>query len=279
MAWSTVGNMAHLASLTNIMLFALSVVAKRSMFDEYWKEYGFCVSNPDEPYWTSHDLCLYADLSLASVLGVIYFLVKNEAGMKPANDLVGVSILGIVGHGIAHGAVAAEMRNDPDKFLEYGQKLNYETVDFSSPLNLAMQIIPGVIFWVSLLKSAVPKGSWSGIAALATLSIVSGLFIPKNLGFTYVQTVLFLVFDINEMLKAKEEKNFEYAMYPIIVGIPTGIVGWIESTMCTKGVIDLGGHLIYDAYIPLGLLAFYMICYVRSQNKIQTEKEGKKKAA
>lgn len=44
-----------------------------------------------------------------------------------------------------------------------------------------------------------------------------------------------------------------------------GVIAWIESTMCSKGVIDIGGHLIYDAYIPLASMAFYMIYWAAVQ--------------
>mgnify|MGYP005850105445 CR=1 FL=1 len=275
-SWATIGNVAHVVSLVSVATFAFCVATQRQLFDAYWKEWGFCVANVDVPYWNSHDLCFYTDTFLAFVVGVMYMLLYKEPGMQPANDLVGFSTLGVLGHGAGHGAIAAGMRNGYENMLEDGQKLNYEVTHFDSAMEFALKMGPYLFFWIALLKSAVPKGSWSSIAGMSAASMALGLIIPKNLGFTYVQTILFLAFDINEMLKPKKEKGFEYALYPIMVGIPVSVVGWIESTMCTKGVIDIGGHLIYDACIPLCMLAFYMVCYLRTQaTTAATEKKQK----
>lgn len=84
---------------------------------------------PFSPYWNSHDMCLYVDTIMAAVVGVLYFALKKSPGMdsgtlssvlcffdiswlesyslfsfvRTANMLVKGNILGILGHGIAHG--------------------------------------------------------------------------------------------------------------------------------------------------------------------------------
>lgn len=268
---SKIGDVAHVVSLCSIAFFAFSVAFERFVFDAYWKERGFCTANPDTPYWTSHDLCLYADLFLGSVVGVVYLLLHKEPGMDQANDLVRLSVLGVIGHGIGHGAIAAEMRKGTSVD---GQKTGWDNTSMDTPIEFMIQQAPFLLFWIALLSSAVPKATWPGIVGMSFASMALGFLIPTNLGFTYVQSILFLAFDVNEILRPREEKGFEYALYPLLVGIPTGIVGWIESTMCTKGVIDIGGHLIYDAYIPLSILAFYMISYVRTQALAQPKKKA-----
>merc|ERR1712154_364990 len=77
-----------------------------------WRRDGFCVSNPTTPYWTSHDLCLYADTIGTAICGLIYFLLHKEEGMKAANDLVFFNLLGILAHGFGHGGIGARMRDE-----------------------------------------------------------------------------------------------------------------------------------------------------------------------
>ena len=304
-AWGAlIGDAAHIISLVNVMVFAVAVryyyhndndnnndalVA----FDPLWKDQGFCVMNPDVPYWSSHDLCLYADTFLAAVSYAVYLLLRNEKGMKPANDMIKSNILGVFGHGIGHGAIAAGLRKEMVETAATNATNNstaavagvaaltlWETLESNSVLETLQQWIPLMVFWLFMMKAAMPKGSNSAVACVALASAVCQLGFPLHFGFTYVQSVLFIVFHFNEIWnKDREEKGFEHVLYPILVGIPVGIIGWIESTLCSKGYILLGGHLIYDAYIPLSVLFFYMICWVRAtiQNPTVSTKATTKK--
>jgi hypothetical protein len=47
----------------------------------------------------------------------------------------------------------------------------------------------------------------------------------------------------------------------VIVALSLSVVGWVESTMCSSTVIQIGGHLIYDSYIPISMLGCYLCCY------------------
>lgn len=284
-AWGAlIGDTAHIISLVNVITFAVAVryyrddpLWKDQGFDPLWKDQGFCVMNPEVPYGSSHDLCLYADTFLAAVSYVVYLILRNEKGMKPANDLVKSNILGVFGHGIGHGAIAAGLRkemveaattnitNTTATATDVVSLTLWETLEFNSVLETLQQWAPLMIFWFFMIRAAMPKGSNSAVACVALASAVGQLGFPLHFGFTYVQSVLFIVFDFNEIWnKDREEKGFEHALYPILVGIPVGIIGWIESTLCSKGYILVGGHLIYDAYIPLSMLFFYMICWVRA---------------
>lgn len=278
-SWATIGNLAHVVSLSIFMSFAFCVAFEPSLFDPSWRQWGFCVTNPTIPYWTSHDLCLYADLVLGAVLGMAYLLLHKAPGMEQANELVGVAVFGTIGHGIGHGAVAAGMRNQTEDLMEHGDDVIFKGFAYDSLADLVvMKLGPILLFWLAILKQVVPKASWSGVFGMALISVGLSSVVPQKFGFTYVQSVLNLASTANEMLRSKSQKGFQYAMYPIMVSIPLGIVGWIESTMCTKGVIDIGGHLIYDAYIPLGLLAFYILCYLRNPDSVpDTSPTGDKK--
>jgi len=197
--------------------------------------------------------------------------------MAPANAFLLPNVLGILGHGIGHGAIAASIRHqDPaasttttaavggDGLLSDAPTL-WETLDVHSILGTIQQFTPFVIFWIFMLKAATPKSSTATIIGLAIVSMIGSFGFPTSFGFTYVQSVLFAIFSWDELWnKPVAEKQFEYALYPWIVGLPLAAIGWMESTQCSKSVIFLGGHLIYDSYIPLSIMLFYMICWLRS---------------
>jgi hypothetical protein len=280
-SWSkTIGDFGHYFSTTNVLFYAAMVAKNPSFFDPVWRDQGFCVMNKEIHYWNSHDLCFYAELFLCAVVGIIYLLLRKERGMKAANEYAQSSTLGIVGHGLGHFAISTAMRKmEAEGTIVDGQQTGWEAAGYTSVADVLKSQFPFVIFWMFVRKSILTKVSWSTISALSIVSALTNLLVPINFGFSYVQLVLFLAFDIKELARPEEEKGFEYALYPAIVGIPLAFVGWLESTMCSKGVINLGGHLIYDAYIPIAILSFYLICWLRTKAMYETPKISKKKVA
>ena len=119
--------------------------------------------------------------------------------------------------------------------------------------------LPLTLFWVGLIWASMPQSKAVMVAVLAILAQLGQTQVPSRLGFTYVQTVLLLCFSLNETIKDASKKNFAYALHPLLVALPTIVVGWIESTMCTAFVQRaFYGHVIYDGYIAGTLCATSM---------------------
>lgn len=288
--WKTIGDGAHIFNSVNALFFLFlvmqSLYGKREeegatqnnndVFDRVWKQDGFCVANPDKPYLTSHDLCLYADVVLAAVVGLVYWALRTQPQMERANALVKPNILGIVAHGIGHGSIAMAIRRmEADGSLESQEnKTGWEIIREKEKIltEVAPNLVALAIFWVFLLRSAMVHAKPQLLGLVAVLSFAGNLLVPQQMAFTYVQTVLFLAFDLSELSKPIQDKTFEYALYPLVVGLPLAAVAWLESTQCENMVIFMGGHLIYDAYIPIGILVFYLTCYA---SKASVEKKEK----
>jgi hypothetical protein len=230
--------------------------------------------NPDRPFWTSHDLCLYCDVGLAAVQAVLVLILQGEPGMEIASQIVKPQLLGIVGHGIGHGAIARALRQNDSASpttIDMHQS-EYEAGNFPG---LSLASVPFFVFWVMLLRSALPKLSWANLAVMSVFSMLFQQFFPRNFGFTYVQSILMMAFGWNEMvMKPASEKGFEYAIFPWIVSVPLTMIGWLESTFCSKFVVRLGGHLVYDAYIPLATMCFYLICWLKASLSNATTKSS-----
>ena len=149
-------------------------------------------------------------------------LLRNEPGMEAANQMVNFpQILGVVGHGIGHGAIARTLRAGEDT-PEDLSKSEWESGEL---FRLSPESVPYLFFWFLLLKSTMPKQSASTLAVLSMVSLLGQQFFPRNFGFTYVQSVLFIAFASNQiMMKPKQDKGFEYGLYPWIVGLPVGFI-------------------------------------------------------
>lgn len=307
---SWTGDVAHYAILINTLLFAGTVAfymndktADTSMnkagigtdqsanstnnilvLDAVWKKQGFCVAHADEPYYTSHDVCLYFDTVAAIVLAVLYFTLRNCNGMDNANPLLANGIPGVFGHGIGHGFLAYAARSGTmtaDNAALLGWELLRNTMSKQGITAAFLSVVPLTFFWLALIKASLPNKSLATVAVTATVAQFLQLVVPGQLGFTYVQTVLMLAFSLNQLARPVQEKDFSYALYPVLVGFPLTVVGWMESTQCSAFVMDwLYGHVVYDAFIPCSMLVWYLSCYsraVRTNSSSSMSADKKKK--
>lgn len=260
--------------------------------DPSWKEYGFCVSNIEEPYWNSHDMCCYVDTVLAILFALLYYgtRIRHTPGMESSNALVQDQFIGILMHGMGHEFIAYQMRNNNftntnnNQFLVRGIEKFREHE--SIPMGVLQYVLPIWIFWFCLLPPVFKKMNQehetSGLVALAaTLTTLLHLFVPSVLAFTYVQTVLMVCFSITQLLgqgSRGTKNNMAYATYPIVIGFPLTLIGWMEATRCTAFVRDrFYGHVAYDAYIPLSGMTWYLLMYCWIM--LETRRNQKEKKA
>ena len=212
------GDLTHLALILNASVFAYAVVMhnESGLFDPVWQPEGFCVSNRETPYWNSHDMCLYVDTIFALLHGLVYLGLRKKPGMEPANELVKFNILGVLGHGLGHGAIAKGLRDGVQTSDLTGLDIMME----QSPLERIVMLAPYVIFWIFLLKSSMPAAKFPVICFMTVVSMIGNAMIPNRFAFTYVQTVLLLAFSVNQLLRPASEKAFAYALFPLVAGFP-----------------------------------------------------------
>jgi len=245
------------------------------------KQDGFCVAAKDTPYWTSHDVCFYLDVGLAGVLGLLYLRLKATPGLEGANKHVLANVVGVVAHGIGHGAIAKALRDHGDAdalILEQSQRNLLVRFQQDEVSTIVAKEIPQTFFWIGLLWAAMPESKMPLILLVSMLAQFGQSFAPTHLVFTYVQTVLLFSFSLNQTQVPIRDKKYFYAILPWVVSIPTTLVGWIESTQCTARVRDsLYGHVLYDGYIAVSMIVWYLLCYLHVQNdkgyRMKTRKE------
>jgi hypothetical protein len=113
------------------------------------------------------------------------------------------------------------------------------------------------------------------VTLLALIIQFGSLMTPVKFGFSYTQAVLFGGMSIDQLLLDKQEKGFEYVLWPLLTVIPNVVFAWVKSTTCTSGfLMKEHGHIVYDIYIVSSYIVFYLICYwVRSKKNVATTKQ------
>lgn len=257
----TVGNVIHASLLGAGILYGAGVVYftqpdRTGIVDEEWREEGFCIHNKDAPYWSSFDTCLYVDVFFSVILGVLYYFWRKLPGMEHCSEIVPMVIASTVGHGLAHGAMAHELRSGSTDGLS-GQDVK----DVALWKSLAFC----ALFWFPLLKAALQKLPNSTVAYLALVVTYAPLLaggLPVEHRFAYVQTVVTLAFHSSQlMLDGKEKQRREYWSLPLIALLPPIVTSYNEALGCNAYFRDLGGHTLYDASIIIGFLVYYLDCY------------------
>lgn len=214
-------------------------------------------------------MCLYVDFALAAVAGILYLMWKSDPSMQNANKIYASNIPGIAAHGIGHGFVGYAMRNGLVDSTT-AEQTSIDIMCASSYMEVLKSAVSIMIFWVFLGKASMANVSNKWVLLFAACAFMVQLFVPQAMGFTYVQTVLILAFSFNQLGRPVGEKDFSYATYPMFVGIPLTLVSWLESTQCSAFVKDVFyGHVVYDAYIPISMISWYIVNYVKSAVKVK----------
>lgn len=260
--YSTLGDLTHVAVLFSSLSFAWLAVTRYydpqdTLFDPEWKAEGFCVTNKNVPYLNSHDMCFYLDSILGLVLGGVYLALRSQKGMQQANALLLTNIPGVIAHGLGHAGIGKSYRDGAQEEHDMRALTPLESAEHVYQLSLLL------LFWMGMTKACFTNRHNIGVAMIALgITVVHSLAVPNAYGFTFVQTVLLLMFSVDQLLQDAHKKGLEYFTYPLMVGFPLTLVAWMESTQCSNFVREyLYGHLVYDAYIPIASLLWYISMY------------------
>ena len=266
----TLGNGIYALSTSLVFAYTFAVIlyAKpdtgSTLFDQEWLEHGFCVINQDIPYMNTHDLCLYVDTVLVA-MGLLMHrklkgTIKHQA-MKSSDDLLLYNMLGHLGHGIAHGFIGAKYREEGYKGAQYGTYMDrVARGDEGGMIELTIKGIALLGFWCGLLKGVAPSLTMGKLFVLSLLVGYSHLHVPDILAFGYVNAVLTVLNTYIQVSLPTEMKEYSYVAYSL-VGLVLTIIPWIEATACQSVASKLGGHLIFDVAIPIGVMVAYTCSY------------------
>jgi len=248
--WKQQGDYLNLLVMANSVVYLVYFVMAHlglTYMDPNTLRDGFCITSPADPVWNSHMLSFYVDVMLS---GVCVLVVASTSSGSNARDFLSRSIPGTIGHGFGHlviGLVTAEGPLDKARSR--------------ATLPLYLQILAPIViflFWYSLLSS---NQYISRLHLILHSSLHSAVLLssvlPVAAGFTYVQTVLVLTFNAYDVFfRPKSTKDVTYDWSPL-VGVPFSVVAWLEALSCESFLKRIGGHMWYDASIPVAILLFY----------------------
>jgi len=270
--YAQLGNVLNALSVAMTSIFFVSVMLyaddpNQFIFAKEWAKVGYCVSNPDVPYWTSHDLSLYADIVYTMIFFVLIYNWKDEPYMQGIHSKRGMDLaMSILLHGIGHGFVGYFARqvgggDDTDGITEVGQG------------TLVMTITAFTLFWLPTMIAALDGRPMWIVAIVAALASLGQEVVHFRFNFVYIQVVLSLVAGVHQLLLPKEKKGREYAMFGAIVTVPVALAAWVECITCGDFYKSLGGHVLYDSTIAICLLTFYTYAYLHGRASKLTKKK------
>ena len=195
-------------------------------------------------YFNSHALCFYFDTFAAALLYYLAtYCTPSSSNSKALTDKVVQNVAGIFGHGLGHA------------FLWITSSSESQNVTFferSLPIQIGL-LIGSFLFWLAFFRSVhvIPKNHATLHSLIHAISLQ--LLVPITFSFTYVQTVLLLTVGFFELTN-KNKCSSTYNAFSLLVNLPIGFVGWLESLSCDSWLVGYGGHVLYDATIPISIL-------------------------
>ncbi|KAG7353888.1 hypothetical protein IV203_003243 [Nitzschia inconspicua] len=267
---TAVGNALNVTLLVASLVYAAVVIYftqpdRGGLLDEQWNEDGFCIHNKHVDHWSSFDTCLYVDVIFSSILAVMWWKWRSVPGMDAISTPTVMIILSTLGHGFAHGGMAAKLRKGRDE----QENIEDTPEEATWPMLLAFC----GLFWFPLLKAAMPKMNSILVALFALMSTfgpVLGGGLKKQLGFAYIQTIVSIALHISQLSLPTEEKKAREYMTMAMTGVIPMITAWIEALFCGAFFQSLGGHVWYDAAIILSYIIFYVNSYQANMTKNRT---------
>ena len=270
MFYAKIGNIVNSAVLGGAIAYAAVVVyysrpGATGVLDPQWKEDGFCIQNKEVDYLSSFDTCLYVDVIFSAVLGALYFKWKDLPGMEISSKIVPMVILSTLGHGFAHGKMAAEGRSDG---------WEHEGIREIPPWPHLIAFI--ALFWLPLLKASMPRVNTFLVAIAAFLAtylpiLAGGL--KKELNFAWIQTVVSIAFHCSELSLPPGEKNRREYMTLPLAGLLPVLVAWNEALFCSAYFKRVGGHVWYDFSIVASFILQYIDSYLYRSKLATKEKK------
>jgi hypothetical protein len=265
--WASVGNVTNVLILCLTAAYAIAVVGHGAgwwvltAFGKNWAADGFCISFKGTLAHT-HLLCFYGD----SVFTLLLLWLTRGPNLRPELVLIRKGAGSIFFHGLAHATIWANEQ------WGYIPKPDAVFLDASSPLPLTVvSLLVLACFWASFLCLLTPLPGKVQIAQTIAHSVITAFFVPSLLLFCYVNTVLFVNITGAQLYYGRDgERDIFYALGSLVTSLPIMVATWAEPIFCDAGLVNLGGHILFDYSIPSSSIAFIAIT-----SKLAPRKAGK----
>ena len=205
-------------------------------------------------------------------LGLIYALKDPLGKMKIAKERVAWAFVGAFGHAAGHFIIALMKRYG---LLPNGEVSSMDEflADDCNLVTYAKHLPAYFLFWIPLVKTYMYNVSNNHVAGFAFLAVLGAMQLPLKLGFSYGLIVLFAGQSLDQLFLPKQEKGFEYMLWPMVTLLPNFYISVMESWFCTDSFIfRTHGHLIFDGYMAFSYSAYYVGCWLWNIIYVKSEK-------
>eukprot|EP00581_Thalassiosira_minuscula_P001404 CAMPEP_0183746874 /NCGR_PEP_ID=MMETSP0737-20130205/66980_1 /TAXON_ID=385413 /ORGANISM="Thalassiosira miniscula, Strain CCMP1093" /LENGTH=223 /DNA_ID=CAMNT_0025982581 /DNA_START=407 /DNA_END=1078 /DNA_ORIENTATION=- len=209
-----------------------------------------------------------------ATLGAALVLSLNDASveMQRAKRRVTWALFGALGHASGHAILAVTRRNGllPDGDVSAMDEFLSPDANF---VTFAKHVPGYFFFWIPLVKTYMLNVSGKNVAAFAFFAMAGSMQLPLKLGFSYALTVLFAGQSLDQLFLTREEKGFDYMLWPMVTVLPTFCITVMESAWCTESsVFSTHGHVIFDGYMALSYSLYYLSCWLWNNAEMKAKK-------
>ena len=273
MSWKTIGNAAHFLNVGLVITYGFFVFASGKegvndlrRLDERWLEEGFCTPESDTNMKMHFDNGITLGLISCALAAYWFHRSKKTSLIKDSFEVevdsyIKPALCGLMGHAIGHlliyGAKYGQFYPD-DPELRGIDDLRGDSIG-----EIVKKIVPGYfIFWIPVVKSYMQHSRMPFICMCALFALVTSLHLPIKFGFSFAQCFFFMSLSFDQMLNVpSDKKGFTYAIYPLMTVIPSISLAWAEASSCSSSKsMKAYGHLIYDVFMGLSYVSFYVLC-------------------
>lgn len=258
-----IGNIILLVSTIAITFCWYFVLPSPDYYDSNWVKNGFCVANIDSSWMNSHKLAFYADSFLGSIILYLYCTQPKSAPQLQKSMLFG-GIFGVLCHGFGHLHLSAEPGGMDMRF-----RPNEDMTEMIIN-QLVTIIVYGGIFFGTMPFASTFRLIMTSAAATLGLTFLN---VPPTHNFVYGQASIYIATAIHMLTLSPENKSTAvYVLYPYLQ-LPVLLIGVLESTACESLLVPIGGHMIFDSSVALGLI--FMVALSRPMEAKRTHASKK----
>ena len=229
---------------------ALHETGHLDVFAPTYQIEGFCISNRDGSRWAqSHAISWYADSAMA--VGMALLVMAGDRRGMSEESLVPIrkNAVSLFGHGQGHLFLALQTTHDS------GASRAFEDLDA-----LQRIVVFCVLFfvWFGFMRDR-RRSLATTLAFAAGHNALQCFLLPTRFFFTHVLMAVLLGSAIRKLSLPAHEKDIYYDLEAWLVDVPIMLMSFGEALSCDSFLARFGGHVWFDAVVPIGFTAYYVL--------------------
>ena len=254
----TGADVASMVIILNTGCFIMVMLAQHHqlthLLDPSYVNDGFCLTNKGDIIKSSHALCFYAASIAVVLLWALCRVGKARGISEEPLRLITDNLPGLFIHGAAHMVLGYKFPDGMPKLTPYQRNPGLEKgIPYATML---------VLFWYGFMRGIhADSNRWVVMGFSLLYGLVHFFTVPGLFAFAYVNCLLALQYALNGIFfqDASAKQSHYYSAAVLLMGVPTSFMAWLEALGCEGLMRPLGGHVLYDSTLSVGMLIFW--CY------------------